>query len=223
MGTWVLRVHTQGTDLLVTNRHNSTPWNRQFVLGLTIVQGCVKPMINQLLNMHNGNLWSQAPGPCPREAQTLDGLNKLLELQKCNQSPGLCPSLSQGYKPIPEKFLMHGVDVYPSLSSLPVLMSHLTQDYLWGLGRKGIPPPSNIVPHWSHPGPQAPRVGSRHRAGLTVVGPLYPSRLSRSNKHTGRGGVVYLALSTVLIQTLGHRSHTSLKRTVGRGLGPARA
>ena len=85
---------------------------------------------------------------------------------------------------------MHGVDVYPSLSSLPLLTSLLMQDYLWWLGRRGIPPPSNIVPGWLHPGPQAPGVESRHRAGLTVVGPLYPNRLPRSNKHTGEGGVV---------------------------------
>ena len=85
---------------------------------------------------------------------------------------------------------MHGVDVYPSLSSLPLLTSYLAQDYLWGLGRREIPPPSNIVPGWLHPGPQAPGVESIHKAGFTVVRPLYPSRLSRSNKHTGRGGVV---------------------------------
>ena len=147
-------------------------------------------MSNQLLYMYNGNLWVQAPGPGLWEAWALDGLNELLELQKCDWSPGLSPGLSQGLRPIPEKFLMHGVDVYPSLSSLPLLTSLLTQDYLWRLGRRGIPPPSNIVPGWLHPGPQVPGVESRHRAGLTVVGPLYPSRLPRSNKHTGRRGVV---------------------------------
>ena len=65
--------------------------------------------------MYNGNLWVQAPGLGPCEAQALDGSNEVLELQKCNWSPGLCPGLSQGLRPIPEKFLMHGVDVYPSL------------------------------------------------------------------------------------------------------------
>ena len=85
---------------------------------------------------------------------------------------------------------MHGVNVYPSLSSLPLLTTHLAQDYLLELGRRGIPPPSNIVPGWFHPGPKAPGVESRHRASLTVVGPLYPSRLLKSNKHIGRGGVV---------------------------------
>ena len=85
---------------------------------------------------------------------------------------------------------MHGVDVHPSLFSLPLLMSHRTQDYLWGLGRRGIPPPSQYIPWLGPPRAQAPRVESSHRASLTVVGPLYPSRLSRGNKHTGRGSVV---------------------------------
>ena len=31
--------------------------------------------------MYNGILETQAPWPCPREAQALDGLNELLELQ----------------------------------------------------------------------------------------------------------------------------------------------
>ena len=129
---------------------------------------------------------SSGPGPCPWEAWALDGLNELLELQKCDRTPGFCPGLSQGLRPIPEKFPIYGVAVHTSLSSLPLLMSHLTQDYLWGLDRRGIPPPSNIVPGLSHPEPQVPRVGSRHMASLTV-GPLYPTRLPRSNKHTGRG------------------------------------
>ena len=59
-----------------------------------------------------------------------------------------------------------------------------------GAGQEEIPSPSNIIPGWLHPGPQAPGVESRYTAGLTVVGLLYSSRLSRSNKHTGRGGVV---------------------------------
>ena len=96
----------------------------------------------------------------------------------------------QDLRPVPEKFLMHGVDVYLSLSSLPLLMSYLAQDYVWGLGRRGTPPPSNVVPGWLHPGPQAPGVKSSHMADLTVVRLLYPSRLSRSNKLTGNEGVV---------------------------------
>ena len=157
-------------------------------------------MIDQLLYMYNGTLWVQAPGLDPWKAWAADGLNELLELQKCDQSPGLSPGLSQGLRPVPEKFLMHGVNVYPSLSSLPLLTSFLAQDYLWGLGRRGIPPPSNIVHGWLHPsnivhgwlhpGPQAPGVESRPKASLTVVGPLYPSRLPRSNNHTGRRGLV---------------------------------
>ena len=98
-------------------------------------------MINQLLYMYYGSLWVQAPGLGLWEAWPLDGLNELLELQKCDQSPGLGPGLSQALRSVPEKFLMHGVDVYPSLSSLPLLTSYLAQDYLWGLGRRGIPPP----------------------------------------------------------------------------------
>ena len=84
----------------------------------------------------------------------MDALNELLELQKSDWSPGLSPGLGQGLRPVHEKFLMHGVDVYLSLSSLPVLTSHLAQDYLWELSRRGIPPPSNVVPGWLHPGPQ---------------------------------------------------------------------
>ena len=144
-------------------------------------------MSNQLLYMCYGSLWVQAPGLGPWEAQTPDGLNELLELQKCNQSLDLSLGLSQGLRPIPEKFLMHGVVVYPLLSSLPLLMSHLAQEYLWGLGRRGIPAPSNIIPGRLHQGPRAPGVESRHRAGLTLVRLLYPSRLPRSNKDTGRG------------------------------------
>ena len=49
-------------------------------------------MINQLLYMYNYNLWAQAPGNCPWEAWAPDGLNELLELQKCDQSPGLYPA-----------------------------------------------------------------------------------------------------------------------------------
>ena len=161
--------------------------------------------------MYNGILWAQAPGPCPGEAWAPDGLNELLELQKCYWSPGLYPGLGQGLRPIPEKFLMHGIDVHPSLSSLPLLMSHLAQDYLWGLGRRGIPPPGHIVPGWSHPGPRPKRVGSRHRAGLTVVGPLYPSRLSRSNKDTGRGGVV--------ISSIKYSSHPDIRSSLSYLIG----
>ena len=109
-------------------------------------------MSNRLLYMYNGNLWVQAPDLGPLETWAPRGLNELLELQKCDQSSGLGPALSQGLRPVPEKFLRHGVDVYPSLSSLPLLMSLLAQDYLWGLGRREIPPPSNIVPGWLHPG-----------------------------------------------------------------------
>ena len=43
-----------------------------------------------------------------------------------------------------------------------------------GAGQEGIPSPTNIVPGWIHPGPQAPGVESRHRTGLIVDGPLYP-------------------------------------------------
>ena len=125
--------------------HQSHPEIEDFYLSFTKAQGWVKPMSNQVLYMYNGNLWVQAPGLGPWESQAADGLNELLELQKCDQSPGLSPGLSQGLRPIPEKFLMHGIDVYPSLSSLPLLMSFLAQDCLWGLGRRGIPPPSNIV------------------------------------------------------------------------------
>ena len=104
--------------------------------------------------MYNGSLWVQAPGLCPWYAWALDGLNELLELQKCDWSQASVQALGQGLRPIPEKFLMHGVDVCPSLSSLPLLMSYVVQDYLLGLDRRGIPPPGHIFPGWSHPGPR---------------------------------------------------------------------
>ena len=37
--------------------------------------------------MYNDNYWVQAPGLGLWKAPALDGLNELLELQKCNQSP----------------------------------------------------------------------------------------------------------------------------------------
>ena len=57
-----------------------------------------------------------------------------------------------GCGPIPEKFLMHGVDVYSLLSSLPLLMSQEVQGFYRGLAEEGTLPPGNIVPVWSHPG-----------------------------------------------------------------------
>ena len=53
-------------------------------------------MSNQLLYMYNSSLWAQAPGLGPWEAQAPDGLNELLELQKCDWSPGLGPGLGSG-------------------------------------------------------------------------------------------------------------------------------
>ena len=75
-------------------------------------------MSNQLLYMCNGNLWAQASDLGPWEAWALDSLNELLELQKAIGAQ----AWGQSLRPIPEKFLMHGVDVYPSLSSLSLLM-----------------------------------------------------------------------------------------------------
>ena len=95
---------------------------------------------------------TSGPWPCPWEALAPDDLNKLPELQKCDWSPGLSGEMSQGLRPIPEKFLMHDVDVLPSLSSLSLLMSHLTQAILEGPDRRGIPPPGNVVSGWNHPG-----------------------------------------------------------------------
>ena len=80
--------------------------------------------------MYKGIFGAQAPWLHPGEAWAPDGLNELLELQKYNWSPGLSGGAGQDLRPLPEKFLMHGVDVHPSLSSLPLLASHRTQDYL---------------------------------------------------------------------------------------------
>ena len=117
-----------------------------------MVQRQVKLTDNILFHMYNGVLGAHVPWPHSREAQALDGLTKLPELQKCDWNPCLSGGMGQGLSPLPEKFLMHGVDLHPSLSYLPLLMSHRTQDYLCGLGGRELPPPCNIVPGWSHPG-----------------------------------------------------------------------
>ena len=57
-----------------------------------------------------------------------------------------------GLEPIPEKFIMHGVDAYSLLSSLPLLISQGTQGFYRGWAGEGAPPPDNIVPVWNHPG-----------------------------------------------------------------------
>ena len=91
--------------------------------------------------MYNDNLWVQDPGLCLWEAEALDGLNELLDLQKCDQSLGLCPGLGQSLRPIPEKFMGAGQDRDTS-----------TRPY---------------SPWPEPPRAQAQRVGFRHRAGLT--------------------------------------------------------
>ena len=53
----------------------------------------------------------------------------------------LCLPMGCVAVPLPEKFLMHGIDVYSLLYSLPSLTSHDWLRYLWGLGRRGIPTP----------------------------------------------------------------------------------
>ena len=55
-----------------------------------------------------------------------------------------------GPEPIPEKFLMHGVDAYSLLSNLPVLTSQEGQAFYKGWAGEGAP--DNIVPVWNHPG-----------------------------------------------------------------------
>ena len=90
------------------------------------MQEWVRPIINQLLYMYNGSFKTSGPWPLPWETQATDGLNELLELQKCDWSPDLLGGASQGLRPVPEKFLIYGVEVHPSLSSLPLLTSHLT-------------------------------------------------------------------------------------------------
>ena len=178
---------------------------------------------------------TSGPWPHPWEAQTQDGLNELLELWKCNWSPGLSRGMSQGLRLIPEKFLMPGVDVHLSLSSLPLLTSYMTQDYLWGQDRRGSTFTKQYNPSLESPRAQTLKVGSRHRAGLTMVGPLYPSRLSRSNKHTLRGGVLISSIKysthpdirSSLSHLIGWLTLApiwiarSLKITMGQGLGPA--
>ena len=89
-----------------------------------MVQGWIKLTDNLLFHVYNSVVEAQAPWPCPGEAWALDVLNKVPELKKCDWSPGLSGGMGQGLRSLLEKFLMHGVDVHPSLSSLPLLISH---------------------------------------------------------------------------------------------------
>ena len=54
--------------------------------------------------------------------------------------------MGQGAGPIPEKFLMHGVDVHSLLSRVPLLTSCRAQSFYRGWAGGGVPPPDNIVP-----------------------------------------------------------------------------
>ena len=56
-----------------------------------------------------------------------------------------------------------------------------------GLGKRGIPPPSNVGPGLLHPGPQAPGVEFRHRTGLTVVGPYIQADCPEATNIQERG------------------------------------
>ena len=64
------------------------------------------------------------------------------------------PGCGSGRELIPEKFLMHGVDAYPPLSSLPLLTSQGAQGFYRSWAGDGAPLPGNIVPVLSHPGPR---------------------------------------------------------------------
>ena len=110
-------------------------------------------MSNQLLYMYNDNFWVQAPDLGPWEARVLDGLNELLELQKCDQSPGLCPSLKSGHEActweVPNAWCRCAPLTVQPISPAITLDSGL----FMGTEQEGLPPPNNIVPGWLHPGP----------------------------------------------------------------------
>ena len=82
---------------------------------------------------------------------------------------------------------MHGVGVYSLQSSWPLLMSHQGLRFLQGLGKRGAPPPSKIISVHNYPRALALGSSSRQRTGLTMVGPMYPSRLYKKIKVTGWG------------------------------------
>ena len=86
--------------------------------------------------------------------------------------------------------LMHGIDAYSLLSSLPLLTSHKAQGFYRGWVGEGAPAADNIVPVQSRPGVQGHGLGSRQRTCLTMVGPMYPRRLTECNTGTGWGAVV---------------------------------
>ena len=79
---------------------------------------------------------------------------------------------------------MQGVDAYSLLSSLPLLTSQEVQGFYRGWAGEGAPPPDNS-PHLEPHRAQANWLGSRQRTGLTMVGPLQMSRLTKSNTSTG--------------------------------------
>ena len=85
---------------------------------------------------------------------------------------------------------MPGVDVFFMLSSLPLLTSHVRLRFLWGLARRGTPPlvpNSPIVEKATGP---CLLVQIRQGKALTVIEPMFQSRLCRDNKHTDWGGVI---------------------------------
>ena len=59
-----------------------------------------------------------------------------------------------------------------------------------GLGRRGIPPPNNIVPGWLYPGPQTPVVESRHGAGFNRGWTPVSKQIVQKQQTYRRGGVV---------------------------------
>ena len=122
--------------------------------------------------MYNGILWDQAPWPCPGEDQAPYGLNELLELQKCDWSPSLAGGAGQGLRPLPEKFPNAWCRCAPF--TVQPASPDVTQDsgLFMGAGQEGNTSTKQHSPWLESPRAQAPRVKSRHRASLTVLGPL---------------------------------------------------
>ena len=154
---------------------------------------------------------SSGPWPRPWETQALDGVNELLELQKCNWNAGLSGGMSQGLRPLPEKFLMHGVDVHPFTVQPASPDITLYSGLFIGVEQEGDTSTRQCSPWLEPPRAQALRVGSRHRASLIVVGSRYSSRLSRSNKYTGRGGVV--------ISSIKYSTHPDIRSSLSHLIG----
>ena len=97
---------------------------------------------------------------------------------------------------------MHGVDVHPSLSSLPFLTSHRTQGYLWGWGQEGNTSTKQCSPWLEPPRVQAPDTGLVY-CGWT---PVSKQIIQKQQTYKGRG---------VVISSIKYSTHPDIRPDTG--------